>query len=277
MGIEVEDRLRSLVEKWTSHMAWRADFQQWRHHRMWQERFQHDHIAQIDWASGGEIAGKKVLDLGCGMGGLSVALMLLGAKVFSMDPNWDYLEITKLRGRRYGLQVSAVQGVGEDLPFEGSSFDAVLAFDVLEHCSDPQRVLMEIYRVLRAGKWALVTVTNRFAFRDPHYHLPLVNWLPRSLGSTFVRLRPKCGYQALDRQALDAMHYFGWQEFVSLAHSCGFLFFPLDLRIRSRGIKGVIGDVAEKLGIYRSLYHIYRLAFRGTWTFKLVKPVTLCS
>lgn len=276
METETEPLLRSLVEKWTSHMAWRADFRQWQHRRLWQERYQQEHLRQLEWASGGELARQKVLDLGCGMGGLSVALALLGVKVLALDPNPEYLQITRLRGLRYGLCVTEVQALGEFLPFRDSSFDAVVAFDVLEHCARPRQLLEEVYRVLRDGGWALVTVTNRYAFRDPHYHMPFLNWLPRKIGEHLVRLRPKHGYSARDRQALGAMHYFGWREFVSLSRSCGFELRAFDVRIRSSRARAALGDVAEALGIYVPLYHLYRLLFRGTWTFKLTKPERPC-
>lgn len=271
MDAEQEAKLQALVEKWTCHMAWRADFRQWQFRRLWQERFQDEHIGQINWASGGDILPKKMLDLGCGMGGLAVALTLKGAKVVPADPNPDYLEITRLRAQRYGLAVPVVRAVGETLPFRDCTFDAVVAFDVLEHCSDPGRLLGEIGRVLKPKGWALVTVTNRFAFRDPHFHMAGINWLPRRIASHLVKLRPKTAYGAADRQSLDAMHYFGWRGFISLAQSLGFAPEPVDVRRRSSGVKGKLGDVAEALGLYRSLYHIYRLAFRGTWTFKLTK------
>lgn len=52
----------------------------------------------------------------------------------------------------------AVQGSGASLPFRAGSFDAVLAFEILEHVEDDQQVLDEIARVLRPGGVVAVSV-----------------------------------------------------------------------------------------------------------------------
>jgi SAM-dependent methyltransferase len=52
----------------------------------------------------------------------------------------------------------AVQGSGDSLPFRAKSFDAVLAFEVLEHIEDDQQVLDEIARVLRPGGMVAISV-----------------------------------------------------------------------------------------------------------------------
>jgi len=62
----------------------------------------------------------------------------------------------------------------------------VLAQDILEHVRDPHATLREIRRGLRADGIALITVINRFAWRDPHYHLYGINWLPRRWGELIV-------------------------------------------------------------------------------------------
>ncbi len=276
MDPEREKQLAELVDRWTSHMAWRSDFQHWRLRRLWQERYQEEHILQIDWASGGDIEGKHVLDLGCGMGGLAVALSLLGARVVAMDPNLDYLNITRFRAARYNRGLALISAAGEALPFRRETFDAVLALDVIEHCDQPALLLAEVHRVLKSHGWALVTVTNRYAFRDPHYHLPLINWLPRSIGAGVAQLRSKEIYAARDRQSLRSMHYFRWNSFITLARRCGFEAIPFQWRIRSSGLKGMLGDAAQIVGLYRPAYNLYRLLFRGTWTFKLKKQALPC-
>src|SRR5215210_1705994 len=71
----VEANLVAAIEPWLAHMTWRRDFDAWRERRIWQERYQGDHLRDVARALGGTVAGKTLLDLGAGMGGLSVALL----------------------------------------------------------------------------------------------------------------------------------------------------------------------------------------------------------
>ena len=63
-----------------------------------------------------------------------------------------------------------VRGVGESLPFETDSFDAVFSFAVLEHVKDPFRCASEICRVLKPGDPAMRRPVS-----------PAIAWLPASL------------------------------------------------------------------------------------------------
>jgi len=61
----------------------------------------------------------------------------------------------------------AVVGLLEDLPFEDASVDAVLAFDVLEHCASDVRALSEVHRVSRPGGVLVVAVPVGAAYFGP--------------------------------------------------------------------------------------------------------------
>lgn len=58
---------------------------------------------------------------------------------------------------QHGLDHVDLLGSAYDIPAPGSSFDCVLSTSVLEHLEDPQRALVEAYRVLRAGGVAVYT------------------------------------------------------------------------------------------------------------------------
>ncbi|MEM8801858.1 MAG: bifunctional 2-polyprenyl-6-hydroxyphenol methylase/3-demethylubiquinol 3-O-methyltransferase UbiG, partial [Pseudomonadota bacterium] len=109
----------------------------------------------IDWA------GKDVLDLGCAGGFMAEALSNKGAKVTGIDPASDAIEAAKSRAMVVGQDIRYDVGVGEDLPYEDASFDAVVCVDVLEHVSDLTKVTAEIARVLRPGGMFLYDTINR--------------------------------------------------------------------------------------------------------------------
>ncbi|MGI8856236.1 MAG: class I SAM-dependent methyltransferase, partial [Thermomicrobiales bacterium] len=203
-----EAALAALIDQWTAHMHWRKNYDRWREDRLWQEDTQTARIRAIERACG-PLDEKRMLDIGSGMGGFLVAAARNAMHVVGVEPNADYCAITRLRAARYGLPPRVIQGVGETLPFSDQSFDVVLAQDILEHVRDPDETLREIHRVLRPSGIALVTVINRFAWRDPHYHLRGLNWLPRRFGEGLVeRLgRSKRGARFTDNQRLTEMYY----------------------------------------------------------------------
>jgi SAM-dependent methyltransferase len=218
-----EAKLAALIDPWLEHMRWRRDFEGWRQRRLYQERHQGDKLASVR-SCVDSVQGRIALDIGAGMGGFAVALAREGARVVALEFNSDYCRIIRLRGRRYDLDLPVVRGVGEALPFPPAHFELVCAWDVLEHVNDPRALLQEAHRALRPGGAFLLTVINRWAFRDPHYHLPLLNWLPRRWAEAWIHRtqRGKEGTAFADRQSLSEMHYFSYGGFCRLAGSLGF-------------------------------------------------------
>lgn len=88
MENRVEAELRVLVTKWTSHMKWRANYEEWVNGRLWQEKQQEFAIIGAKEALG-DFSRRKVLDLGCGMGGFSMALNQKGVDIVPIDFNPD--------------------------------------------------------------------------------------------------------------------------------------------------------------------------------------------
>jgi len=96
-------------------------------------------------------AGEKILDLGCGYGAYSLALMKEGRSCVGCDVNLHYLKTAVSSG----LPAVAAEGT---LPFPDKSFDTVLLFEVIEHVPPIEAILREAFRVAR--KNVLVTVPN---------------------------------------------------------------------------------------------------------------------
>lgn len=217
------ERLAAAIAPWLQHMAWRRDFSQWRERRIHQECYQRDRLALLERTTG-PLAGKTILDLGAGMGGFAVAAARSGAHIVACEYNRAYCAITALRAECYHLALPVCAAAGEALPFPAASFDAVVSWDVIEHVRSPTHMLAEIARVLRPGGDVLLTVINRRAWVDPHYHMAGINWLPRRWAEQVIqwRGRSKAGAAFQDMQQLNEMHYFHYHEFVTLAQHHGF-------------------------------------------------------
>jgi len=275
---EREAELAAQIDRWLAHMAWRPDFVRWREGRIWQERAQAERLGLIE-RYGGALPGRRILDLGSGMGGASVALALAGAAPLAFEYNRAYCDIARLRAARYDLPLPVVNGVGERLPFADASFDLAICWDVVEHVQNPELLLAELARVLRPGGRALLTVINRYAFRDPHYHMPLLNWLPRPLAEALIarRGRGKGGAAFSDRQKLSEMHYYTMAGFRHLAARYGFRTGDIrEDRVRrgegsASGLKGRARDALRRLGLAPSAYIAYRTFFQGAFELLLVR------
>lgn len=262
-------------------MRWRKDFAGWRKRRIYQEDYQGDLVGDMRAALGGSLAGKKVLDLGSGMGGPAVALTRAGAIVYGLDLNEAYCKISRLRARRYNIDLSVLVGVAESTPFPDNFFDGVLCMDVIEHVAAPELVLREIARVLKPGGVCVSSAPNRFAFRDAHYHLPGINWLPRPLAERVIRVtgHSKSGSQLKDRQELSELNTYTWGGLVAEAQQAGLRTIDaVSWRLRRGEVRQLTGvrlsalKALRQTGLLQPLYRLYRFGWQGTFQVRFVKP-----
>jgi SAM-dependent methyltransferase len=120
----------------------------------------------------GELAGRRVLDYGCGHGMAAVVLARRGARVTAFDLSHGYLDEARQRARANQVCVSFVQADGERLPFADATFDRVWGNAILHHL-DLDRAGRELARVLRPGGVAV--------FCEPWGENPLLHWARRRL------------------------------------------------------------------------------------------------
>jgi ubiquinone/menaquinone biosynthesis C-methylase UbiE len=96
-------------------------------------------------------AGKRVLEIGCGMGCMAMNWAQHGACVTAVDLNPVAVEQTRRRFETFGLEGNILEADAENLPFEDNSFEYAYSWGVLHHTPDTKRVTHELYRVLRTG------------------------------------------------------------------------------------------------------------------------------
>jgi len=105
----------------------------------------------------------RVLDVGCGTGGVLLALAGRASMVAGVDTALMALEFCRGKGLR-----NVVQGSATALPFAARSFDVCVMMDVLEHLDDESILLAEVRRVLRPGGAALISVPAFRALWSQH-------------------------------------------------------------------------------------------------------------
>ncbi|MGH3022113.1 MAG: class I SAM-dependent methyltransferase [Gaiellaceae bacterium] len=129
--------------------------------------------------------GSVLLEIGVGSGVIAARLAeAVGptGEVWGVDVR-DSRVVTD--GFRFGL----VEGTA--LPFSDGFFDVVVSNHVLEHVgnrSEQVAHLREVARVLKDDGVAYLATPNRWTLVEPHYHLPLLSWLPRGARGPYVRL-----------------------------------------------------------------------------------------
>lgn len=104
----------------------------------------------------GDLRGKRVLEIGCGTGLISVLLAKSGAHVTCFDLSPLSVQATKRRAEINEVKIEPLISAGEHLPFADESFEIVFGKSILHHL-DPQLGEAEIARIMgRGGKAVFV-------------------------------------------------------------------------------------------------------------------------
>jgi SAM-dependent methyltransferase len=117
----------------------------------------------------GEVAGRTVLEVGCGAAMCSRWLAARGARPVAFDLSAGMLRHARAGGARTGIGLPLVQADAQYLPFRSDLFDiAFTAFGAVPFVTDSARVMREVARVLRpGGRWVFATThPMRWPFPD---------------------------------------------------------------------------------------------------------------
>jgi ubiquinone/menaquinone biosynthesis C-methylase UbiE len=110
-----------------------------------------------------DLAGRRVLEIGCGRGGFSV--WLARAATPAAQVAMDFSAVAVEKGRQFASranQPAIVWEVGDiqAIPREDASFDTVISCETIEHVPDPARAVSELARVLKPGGRLFLTTPS---------------------------------------------------------------------------------------------------------------------
>jgi 2-polyprenyl-3-methyl-5-hydroxy-6-metoxy-1,4-benzoquinol methylase len=113
--------------------------------------------------------GKRVLEVGCGIGTDTVSFARNGARVTSVDLSEKSLEIAQLRVKVYGLQdqvqfdCANAEELEKFVPAE--PYDLIYSFGVIHHTPRPERVLQQLRKYAKPGTTVKIMVYHRWSYK----------------------------------------------------------------------------------------------------------------
>ena len=115
----------------------------------------------------GDLTGRRVLDLGSGLGEAAVYFALQGARVTATDISPQMCALARKTGHEHGVEIETIATPVERLDVPAGSFDAVYGANLLHHVADVDSTLAAVRRALRPG--------GRCFFWDPLAYNPVIN------------------------------------------------------------------------------------------------------
>jgi 2-polyprenyl-3-methyl-5-hydroxy-6-metoxy-1,4-benzoquinol methylase len=115
----------------------------------------------------GSLKGKKVLDIGAGLGESSVYFALQGALVTAVDVSPRMVETVMKLGQHHGVEINGMVSTGEHMSLPPDEFDLVYIANTIHHIQDRSSLIGQIYRTLKPG--------GRFFSIDPIAYNPVIN------------------------------------------------------------------------------------------------------
>jgi 2-polyprenyl-6-hydroxyphenyl methylase/3-demethylubiquinone-9 3-methyltransferase len=173
------------------------------------------------------LAGKRVLDVGCGGGILAEAIAKKGANVKGIDLSEKALKVAELHSLESGVQVNYELVAAEALAArEAGQYDVVTCMEMLEHVPDPSAIVQACATLVKPGGRLFFSTLNRnpksylFAIIGAEYMLRL---LPRGTHdyAKFIKPAELTQYARnanIEVQALKGMTYNPLTKIYSLNH-----------------------------------------------------------
>ena len=170
---------------------------------------------RLDWIRqcAGGLAGKQVLDVGCGGGILSESMAVAGAHVTGIDLAKKSLQVARLHGLESGVKVDYQAISAEDMAAaHPERFDVVTCMEMLQHVPNPASIVAACATMVKPGGWVFFSTINRnpksflFAIVGAEYLLRL---LPRGTHNYENLIKPSELAQAVRQTQLETVELRG--------------------------------------------------------------------
>ena len=147
--MSLSDHARHNREAWT---GWAPEYAEWAP-GAWMREFSWGvwRVPESELHALPDVAGKDVIELGCGTAYISAGLARLGARPVGVDITPAQLETARAMQEQFGLEFPLLEASAEDVPLPDASFDVAVSEYGASIWCDPYRWIPEAARLLRPG------------------------------------------------------------------------------------------------------------------------------
>ena len=128
----------------------------------------------------------SLLDVGCSTGFISAYLADYFGQVFGIDIDEQAIDFARNNFKQDNLEFN--KSDSQQIKFSENTFEVVICAHVYEHVPNAQKLMAEIYRVLKTGGICYFAAGNRFRIMEPHYNIPFLSAIPRPLAHAYIRM-----------------------------------------------------------------------------------------
>jgi SAM-dependent methyltransferase len=187
-AIELDPQLETELHEWLTQYATEHGFSRTKA-KVWVNGLSNvargeELLRTLETRFGVPLDGRTAADIGCGFGGMALALRQRFDTVHAFDLEPDRVHWTSRRVPGVRAAVASVTS----LPVDRDTYDLIICNDVLEHVTyaDQHLAVAEFWRTLRPGAYVSIDVPNRLQLIDDHNGLPFGTWLPHPLRKRYV-------------------------------------------------------------------------------------------
>jgi SAM-dependent methyltransferase len=176
-------------------------------------RWEHEwgrEFARVYMEPAGDLRGRRMLDVGCGLGGKTVAYAEAGARVAGTDLSLEYAEQSEAYAAAHRSGAAFFVSDAAVLPIPDGAFDTVVANDAMEHFAQPESALREMARVVRRGGAIWIFFTPHYSPLGSHlYDYLYTPWchllftrgqLQAAIRVVLARRAPEQGNEAIEQR-----------------------------------------------------------------------------
>ena len=195
-----------------------------------------------------DLSNIKIIDLGCGMGWLSVELARYCPNVIGIDLSDEAVNLAKSYQETEGVHVKFEKGDASATKYPAKHFDVAIVSHVLEHAQSHDGPIREAKRILKTNGILIIASPNKFWPIEQHFYLPFLHWLPKKIADKYVRLFNRANDYS---SVTETPNYF---EILHLLNRMGFSVKDISY---SKLKRNILGTILEKNQLLRYIVSVF--------------------